>query len=48
MKNKKVYYRISTGYCCGEWCPECDSELQYTESDGHIYCVKCDYQRWED
>ena len=33
------------------WCPECNSELYYKELIGggyHIWCNKCDYERWED
>ena len=33
------------------WCPECNSELHYRELIGggtHIYCMVCDYEKWED
>jgi len=48
---KKVYFDVPTHETLNDddrWCPECGNELYYTYKDGHIYCMKCDYEKWED
>ena len=48
---KKVYFNVpiyETLDGDDRWCPECGSELHYRRKSGHIYCMECDYERWED
>ncbi len=45
---EKVYFRMPNETTIDEFCPECDSQLMYQESSGHIYCLQCDYEKWED
>ena len=48
MDKKKVYFRVPNEITIDEFCPECDNQLYYAERSGHKYCMKCDYENWED